>query len=723
MTIYPVDNVSIYQKLETLIEQLQATSNKEDIKEIALKIETYLKTGIQKTQALNGAVSEAFRLMIIDQKGYITYIDDDFCEQLGYEKEELLYHHYRTLHAGVHDASFYESMWITVESGKVWQGDICTETKKGAMVWYRTKLVPLVDPTNHTKTFAVFRTYIDDIKKDETQLVEALNDDYHKVFQQLMNLVFRVQKNKQSGEYRFSLIEGKLTKKLAIYNDYTYDQPLDAVFGTTDHECIIEKFDRVYAGEEVTFKHQHGSLYLYSMLSPIMENGEVIEVVGSSVDITSLEEAEQQIRHLAFHDPLTDLPNRSKLREDMKSLVKKAEQSSSFAVLYCDIDRLKYINDTLGEFIGDQVIQTIAKRLENTIDDKGKLYRFGGDEFVALIEGSKTEINLMSKALLNQIKQPLTLHGNEFFVTCSIGISFFGDDATTADELMNHASIAVHYCKVNGRNSRLVYTPSMDEMYNDILLMEGEIRKALYHDDFQLYYQPQINVETGEVIALEALIRWSHKEKGFIPPSEFIPLAEEIGVIIQLGEWVVRQACMQHVKWVEKGYKPVRIAVNVSAIELQRFDFADQVAMIIQQTNMDPNYLEIEITENSVMQNTEDCIKTMNTLRAMGISLSIDDFGTGYSSFGYLRKFPINYLKIDQSFVKNALTESSSAEIIKAMIQIAHTFGLKVVAEGVEEQKVLDLLQNQECDYYQGYFFSKPVPADALERLLYKKTS
>lgn len=601
MQIYPVDNDSVYQKLEPLIEQLQALSNKEDIKVVTTKIEEYLKNDMRKTQ--------------------------------------------------------------------------------------------------------------------------ALYDDYHKVFQQLMNLVFRVQKNSASGQYHFSLIEGKLTKKIAVYEDHTYDQPLDAVFGTTDRKRIIEKFDRVYAGEEVTFKHQHGSLFLYSMLSPIIENGEVIEVVGSSVDITSLEEAEQQIRHLAFHDPLTDLPNRSKLREDMKSLVKDADQSSSFAVLYCDIDRLKYINDTLGEFIGDQVIQTIAKRLEKTIKNSGTLYRFGGDEFVALIKGSQTEIDVIGEAILTQIKQPLTLHGNEFFVTCSIGVSFFGEDATTADELMNHASIAVHYCKVNGRNNRLVYTPSMDEMYNDILLMEGEIRKALYHDDFQLYYQPQINVETGEVIALEALIRWSHKEKGFIPPSKFIPLAEEIGVIIQLGEWVVRQACIQHVKWVEKGYKPVRIAVNVSAIELQRFDFADQVATIIQQTNMDPNYLEIEITENSVMQNTEDCIKTMNTLRAMGISLSIDDFGTGYSSFGYLRKFPINYLKIDQSFVKNALTESSSAEIIKAMIQIAHTFGLKVVAEGVEEQKVLDLLQNEECDYYQGYFFSKPLPPDVLERLLYKKSS
>ncbi|WP_229666668.1 EAL domain-containing protein [Paraliobacillus quinghaiensis] len=681
----------------------------------------YFKKKMHSNRGLNEAISKAFRLMMIDHAGYIIYIDEQFCKQLGYMKEELLFHHYRTLHAGVHDGQFYEDMWSTVQKGNIWEGDICTETKMNAIIWYRTKLIPIVDVEDRIVAFAAFRTDINDVKDEDTQLVEALNDDYRKVFQQLMNLIFRVRKNKETGEYRFSLIEGKLTKKLDIHTENTYDQPLDIVFKNTDNLHVIEKFDRVFAGEEkeTTFKHQHGSFFLYSLLTPIMENDEVIEVVGSSIDITSLENAEKRIRYLAFHDQLTDLPNRSKLRDDMKELVDQADQFSSFAVLYCDIDRLKHINDTLGDFLGDQVIQMIAKRLNNAIKDNGSLYRFGGDEFVAIIEGTKEEIDRLSEKMLCEIKQPISLQGHEFFVTSSIGISLFGVDSFNAEALMNHASIAVHYCKVNGRNSRLFYTPKMNKMYNDILLMEGEIRKALYHNDFELYYQPQINVHTGEVIGLEALIRWYHKEKGYIPPSEFIPLAEECGLITQIGEWVIRKACNQHVIWIEKGFKPIRIAVNVSAIELQRFDFANKVAVIMEETNMDPAYLELEITENSVMRNTEDCIKTMNALRDMGVSLSIDDFGTGYSSFGYLRKFPINFLKIDQSFVKNVLAESSNAEIIKAMIQLAHTFGLKVVAEGVEEQEVLDLLQKQQCDYYQGYFFSKPIPPDKLEQLLF----
>lgn len=720
MTLNPVEHLLQYDKFEALLEQMCNNPTSDKKENITKELYTYMKDSLKTNDQLNESVSTTFQLLMMDQEGYIIYIDDQFCKQLGYKGEELLHHHYRILHAGVHDALFYENMWSTVNAGEVWEGDICTATKNGMMIWYRTKIIPVVDKMNNYTTFTVFRTDISDVKHEDKLLVETLNDDYRKVFGQLMNLIFRVQKQKETEAYRFRMIEGKLAKKMNITSNNTYGEPLEAVFSGLDDRRINAYFDQVFLGEELTFKHQHGSMYLYTMLSPIFENGEVIEVIGSSIDITSLEKAEQKVRELAFYDPLTNLPNRTKLREDLKLDIEKSD-GNAFAVLYCDIDRLKHINDTLGEFIGDQVIQTIAKRLEKIMADNGALYRFGGDEFIATMTGSQKEIDYIGEKMLAEIKQPITLHGNEFFVTSSIGVSCFGVDAWTEEELINHASVAVHYCKVSGRNNKLFYTPDMNEMYNDILLLEGEIRKALHHDEFELYYQPQINVATGEVIGLEALIRWDHPERGFIPPTKFIPLAEESGLINQIGEWVIREACMQHVAWVSQGHDPVRIAVNVSAIELQRFDFADQVAQIMADTKMDPRFLEIEITENSVMQNTEDCIKTMNTLQHMGVTLSIDDFGTGYSSFGYLRKFPINFLKIDQSFVRDALIEPSSAEIVKAMIQLAHTFGLKVVAEGVEEEDILELLQGQNCDYYQGYFFSKPVPACELESVIYGK--
>lgn len=714
MTLNPVGNTINYDELERILNL--RFDNPIDKEKVLHLLHTYMI----KNQPLNSSISETFQLLMMDKDGFIIYIDEQFCRRLGYTKEELLHQHHRIIHAGVHDALFYKKMWETVNEGEVWEGDICTVTKSGEMIWFRTNIIPSVEDGKTNTSFLVFRTDISDVKNEDKLLVEALNDDYRKVLRQLMNLIFRVRKHKESDSYRFMMIEGKLAKRLAIPTNNTHDQSLDVVFGDLEQHRINEFFDRVFSGEEVTFKHQYGAIYLYTMLSPIIENGDVVEVVGSSIDITSLEKAEEQVRHLAFYDQLTNLPNRTKLREDLDYYVDNGEQTP-FAVLYCDIDRLKYINDTLGEVIGDQVIQIISERLKKVIAENGSLYRFGGDEFVAIINGSPEHVDRITEAILWQIKQPITLQGHEFFVTSSIGISLFAPDIDNGEQLLNHASVAVHYCKVNGRNSKLCYSPEMNNMYNDILFLEGELRKALRRDQFELFYQPQIDVAQGQVIGLEALIRWNHPEKGYIPPNKFIPLAEESGLINQLGQWVIKEACSQHVKWVNKGHDPIKIAVNISAIELQQFGFADQVEQIMIETKMAPQFLEIEITENSVMQNTEDCIKTMNRLRAMGVSLSIDDFGTGYSSFGYLRKFPINYLKIDQSFIRSALVEPSSAEIVKAMIQLAHTFGLKVVAEGVEEKDILQLLQNQKCDYYQGYYFSKPVSALELETVVYGK--
>ncbi len=550
--------------------------------------------------------------------------------------------------------------------------------------------------------------------------MESIEGDYRRLFSQLMNLTFRVQQHKELNQYRFRLFEGKLAQKIIAMTEHLNPDFIEDVFFNDDSIEIMSYFEQAFLGNEVVFKHHIEQLTLYTMLAPIYENGEVIEVVGSSVDITSLERAEAHVEQLANYDSLTKLPNRRKFREDLKSAVKHGEEHP-FAVLYCDIDRLKHINDTLGEAIGDQVIDIISKRIKSVVDQTGSVYRYGGDEFCLIIRLPIQMVKEKSEQMISEIKQPISIQGHEFFVTSSIGVSYYGMDAWDEDELINHASIAVHYCKMNGRNSKLFYTKKMDETYQETILLESDIRKALKYDEFNLHYQPKINVITGEVTGLEALIRWSHPKKGPISPATFIPIAEEMGVITQIGEWVIREACQQHYTWVNQGFDPIRIAVNVSAIELQRPDFAKKVAQIIEETKMDPNYLEIEITENSVMENTEDCIETMNTLRQMGISFSIDDFGTGYSSFGYLKKFPINYLKIDQSFIRSALTEQSSAEIVKAMIQLAHTFGLKVVAEGVEDREVLHLLQANRCDYYQGYYFSKPVPASDLESVIMGK--
>ena len=720
MSLKGINNQEVYHKIKksfnTLYEQPTDALKEEMINELYQDI----KSDLYFSNQLNERVSDAFQLLTMDLEGYITYIDDQFSERLGYQKEELLNHHYRILHAGAHQPSFYEEMWQTIKEGEIWTGDIGTQSKSGEISWFRTKVIPMLDSAGKQESYAAFRTDISDVKYSDAVIVESLDGDYRRLFSQLMNLTFRVQKNKETGKYHFRLFAGKLAQKIINTTELLDNAMIETAFFNQTNADITTYVEQAFSGEEIVFKHHINQLTLYTMLAPIYENGEVIEVVGSSVDITLLERAEAKVEQLAFYDVLTKLPNRTKLRKDLSLAVEDGDKHP-FALMYCDIDRLKNINDTLGEAIGDHVIELISKRIESVVGYNGAVYRYGGDEFCLILELPKQEVKQLSDQILLEIKKPISIQGNEFFVTSSIGISYYADDAWNEEELINHASIAVHYCKINGRNSRMFYTKKMDQMYQDILLLETDIRKALKRNEFELHYQPKLNVITGEVIGVEALIRWTHPKKGVIPPATFIPIAEESGVIIQIGEWVMREACEQHVAWVNQGFEPIRIAVNISAIELQRFDFAKQVADIMRETKMNPNYLELEITENSVMENTEDCIHTMNILQHMGINISIDDFGTGYSSFSYLKKFPINYLKIDQSFVRSALNEPSSAEIVKAMIQLAHTFGLKVVAEGVEEREILTLLQSHDCDYYQGYYFSKPVPASELESVIFGK--
>ena len=704
MTNPSITDMLEQQTLSQLLEQFKEQQLAED--ELKKHLYTYVSTKVFSTEELNKIVSRTFDIILLDEKGYLTYCDQSFAEHLGYQQDELIDHHYRMLHAKVHDNQFYNDMWQTIQQGDVWTGDIATAAKTNAVFWYRTTIIPILNGDQKPFQFIVFRTDITDVKKSDKAILEQLDDDYRKVLSHVMNLTFRVNRDKTINRYRFRLFEGKLIRKMSP----SFDQIVtghDVFFGQAP--VLTYYFERAFEGEEVRFKHQYKQTILLTTLVPIIEKGQVIEVVGSSSDVTSLEEAEKKAKRLTYYDLLTDLPNREKFKRDLTDYLH--HQPRDLALLICDIDKLKNINDTLGEVIGDDVIQTVVTRIRAELTDLDTLYRYGGDEFAIITTGDEAKLKDLTDRMIQAINRPVTSHRQDVFVSASIGVSRFSQDATTEEQLVRHANVAVHYCKLNGRNHTLFFSETMEEDYNENLILDADIRKALHNNEFELYYQPQINVITGEVIGLEALIRWMHPKKGPVSPAKFIPLAEESGVITQIGEWVIQEACHQHQTWVKEGYEPIRIAVNVSAIELQRTDFVEKVKTILTETNMDPQFLEIEITENSVMQNTEECILTMNCLRQMGISFSIDDFGTGYSSFGYLKQFPINYLKIDQSFVRSALKEQSSATIVKAMIQLAHNFGLRVVAEGVEDEAILSLLKAERCDFYQGYYYSKPVRA------------
>ncbi|ASF38365.1 GGDEF-domain containing protein [Halobacillus halophilus] len=543
--------------------------------------------------------------------------------------------------------------------------------------------------------------------------------DFSRTLEAIVNVVFKVKK-KEGQSFCYDLFEGKLAKDIGLTTALVKGKSLEELFTYEQAAFFRQKYALAFSGQTISYKHLYKGRYFETTLSPVEENGRVIEIIGSAVEVTSYEEAEQRLEHMASHDHLTNLPNRNRLQKDLRN---STSAGSPFTIIFCNLDRFKYVNDTMGHIAGDQVLLLVAERIQRSLSVKDQLYRLGGDEFVICLMGMHTqsEIVRLGKEILQNIRHPINLLGRQFFITASLGAAQCPKDGSSAARLLTSADVAMHFCKQNGRHNLLFYLPNMNKHYEKVITLEGDLRQALTQNELYLHYQPKVDVRTGYISGMEALVRWKHPEQGLISPAEFIPVAEETGLINQLDEWVLKEACRQNQEWIEQGYAPERMAVNVSANEIQRHDFTENVKQILVESRMDPQYLEIEVTENSVMRNTEQCLQTMQDLKSIGVSLSIDDFGTGYSSLSYLRQFPIHYLKIDRAFIKGVLTDPSDAEMVKAMIQLAEAFKLEVVAEGIEDQEVLDFLKENECAYYQGYHFSKPLPPHEMEKLLVKK--
>ncbi len=505
---------------------------------------------------------------------------------------------------------------------------------------------------------------------------------------------------------------------------------LDFIEGDSKQRCILE-FRKALRGE--TIATMEGKL--------LASNGTFVNVEGSFSctfkedkpeslwgicrDVTARKEAQEQLHHIAHHDMLTDLPNRLTFSDRLtqaKALAKR--QKSLLAVLFLDLDRFKTINDTLGHDIGDMMLQETANRLQSCVREIDTVSRFGGDEFaILLVNPSSLEaIERIALKILKQLGQPMTLDRNELFITTSIGISIYPSDAERGDVLLKKADIAMYQAKANGRNNCRFYRPEMDQHARRRLDLENSLRKALDNQEFYLVYQPKVDLQSGQITALEALIRWQHPTLGVIPPSDFISLAEESGLIVPLGEWALRQACRQSLQWRQQGVPQVRIAVNVSGFQLERKDFVTQVKGIMEEIGVAGSALELEITETVIMQNPEFAVKILNQLRDMGIHISIDDFGTGYSSLAHLKRFSVNTLKIDKSFVDEVDINSTDAAIATAIIAMARSLNLSVIAEGVETEGQREFLKKEQCNEMQGFLFSKPLPAEEVVKLLQKQS-
>jgi len=465
-----------------------------------------------------------------------------------------------------------------------------------------------------------------------------------------------------------------------------------------------------------------GALFWNQLFIAPVPNAEgvITHHIGVINDVTDLMRYQEQLEYQANYDSLTRLPNRNLLRDRLQhALIVAQRQHKGVAVVFIDLDGFKNVNDSLGHSVGDRLLSVVAERLARCTRTSDTVARHGGDEFVIVMTDTVDEQSLIAwmERVRASISEPVWLDGTELYVGCSMGASLFPQDGDDAETLMKKADLAMYRAKDMGRNTFQFYQPEMNASVGARLNLERRLRRALRDNEFLLHYQPQVDIESGQIVGTEALVRWRDPEVGLVPPSSFIPVAEESGLIGPLSEWVLREACRQNKAWQDEGLPPARVSVNLSARVFQQRDIAKLVMQVLAETGLEPQYLELELTESTIMRNAEEAVSMLNELHALGIGLAIDDFGTGYSSLSYLKRFPVDRLKIDRSFVSDIGISGDDETITSAIIALAHSLKLQVIAEGVETSAQLDFLRERACDEMQGFYFAKPLSTDAISEL------
>ncbi|OHC62061.1 MAG: hypothetical protein A2045_04115 [Rhodocyclales bacterium GWA2_65_20] len=457
-------------------------------------------------------------------------------------------------------------------------------------------------------------------------------------------------------------------------------------------------------------------------IAPVLDDaGQVSHYVGIQNDVTEQIRYQQELEFQANHDTLTGLANRNLLKDRIAQTIAYATRyQKALAVVFIDLDDFKFVNDSLGHPTGDQLLQMAAERLRLCVRDSDTLARVGGDEFVLVLfdHAADEPVAETLQRVLAAIARPFQIGQHEFNLSCSIGYALLPSDGETPETLLKHADIAMYHAKAQGKNNIQPYCADLNARIDQRLRLEADLRRAIENDQFFLCYQPQIGLAGDDVIGVEALIRWRHPEHGVISPLSFIPLAEETGLIVPIGDWVLRTACVQARAWQAAGLPPTRVSVNLSARQFMQKNLAQSVRSALAESGLDPRRLELEITESMIMHNAELFIATLRELKSIGVDLAIDDFGTGYSSLSYLKRFPVDRLKIDQSFVRDLDADADSAAIAQAVITLGHNLGLRVIAEGVETTPQLEFLRSNSCDEIQGYYYSKPLPDAELRKFL-----
>lgn len=676
---------------------------------------------LKDLQDIKFALDQSSIVAITDQRGKINYVNDHFCKISKYSREELIGQDHYILNSGYHGKDFFKNMWATIGTGHTWKGEIRNKAKDGTFYWVDTTVVPFLNEKGKPYQYVAIRNDIT-ARKEMEESIRKSEEKYRLITENSADYISVINKE---GQLRY--ISPSHSELLGCKLSNLEGENLFDWVHEEDHKILYAELILLSAKKkdpsQLEFRIKTSSNDYKNMetkINPILdESGFIIDFVLVMRDVTERKNSEKMIYHLAYHDTLTELPNRRLFMNSLRKEVHEAEESTKFAVMFIDIDRFKSINDSWGHENGDVILIEAARRIRKSIRDHDIVARFGGDEFTVLLHNVPDidTLHIIAKRIHRDFQQPIEFDGHRYTPSCSMGIAVYPTHGVEADDLLKKADIGLYNVKERGRNGYAIFDEKMEKKSLERILLENELRKALEKEEFHLDYQPKLELSTNKLIGMEALVRWNHPELGKIAPNKFIPLAEETGLIMQLGEWVLRRGCEQNKDWQNKGHAPVRIAINLSAYQVAHPAIIERVKNVLEDTGMEAKWLELEVTE-SVFTNLEHASSVLQQFRDLGIHISIDDFGTGYSSFSYIKHLPVDTLKIDASFIRDVDQNKESQAIVQAVLTIAQTLGIGVIAEGIESLDQLGVLKQDGCAQGQGYLFSKPMPSEDFETYL-----
>lgn len=681
---------------------------------------------VKELRDIQYAFDQSTIIAITDARGRITYVNDLFCEIAQYSREELIGQTHRIINSGYHPKEFFKNLWREIGQGNIWNGEIKNKRKDGTYYWVHATIVPFLNEKGKPYQYISIRK---DVTK-EKMLEEEARKNYEKyqlIAEHSENFIALIT---EEGSFQYISPTFNILLKYDLHE--LQQKTLFDLIHTEDKDILkkeILKLLRRKRGlesgkitREIELRLLHGNGKYIDAEVMIKIINDIDDPTKDLVllvmrDISVQKEVEKTIYRLAYHDPLTNFPTRLTFMNQLRrELIEAKFTKQTIAILIIDLDNFRLVNDQFGHDVGDEVIIKAAENIKAPLRETDLVARMGGDEFIVMLKSLDNEWETMNvvKNILNKFQQPIIVNGREQMITCSIGVAVYPDHGQTAEELIKNANTALSQVKGKNKNNFMVFNSSIENKSLERRILENALRKGIKQNQFYLEYQPKLNIRENKIVGMEALVRWNHPDLGMISPGKFIPLAEETGLIVPLGEWILRESCKQTKKWQDEGHSSLICAVNVSVRQMQDANFVNVVQEILEETGLESKYLELEVTE-SVFADLNSMSSVLKKLRSLGIHISVDDFGTGYSSLSYIKHLPIDTLKIDASFIKDIHQNDESKAIVKAIIHIADTVGLKVIAEGIELEEHVEVLRKDGCIFGQGYYFSRPLSRENFE--------